>query len=236
MVNPLPAQDALPPQRAAGGQPAAAAPTTDRATLHAQASYVIGRNIGTDFRRNDIKIDPQNFLAGVTDALNDAELKWSEAECQVAMEWFQREMQRNAEVRAKQMQQAGAANQQQATKFLAENRTKQGVQTTASGLQYRVLKQGNGAAPTMADTVTCHYKGTLLDGTVFDSSYDRGEPAQFPVDGVIRGWTEALQLMKVGDKWQLFVPAELAYGNDPPGPPIQPGSLLVFEVELLKVN
>lgn len=228
------AQDGL-PQPQANGQPAQAQ-SADPQTLRQQASYVIGRNIGNDLRRNDIEIEPQGFLAGVTDALTDAKPKWSDAELQAAMQWFQQEMQQKAAGRMQQMQQAGAANKQQAAKFLAENKTKPGVKATPSGLQYKVLQQGNGPSPTAADSVKCHYRGTLLNGTVFDSSYDRGEPAEFPVSGVIKGWTEALQMMKVGDKWQLFVPADLAYGDDPPGPPIQPGSLLVFDVELLDIN
>lgn len=234
LVGASSAQDGLP--QPGGNAQVGAVPQATPETLRQQASYVIGRNIGNDFRRNEIEIDPQSFLAGVTDAIADQKFKWSEAECEAAMVWFQQEMRRKDAEREKRMAQAGAGNKQLAAKFLNENKAKPGVQTTPSGLQYKVLRQGNGATPTINDTVTCHYKGTLLDGTVFDSSYDRNEPAKFPVAGVIKGWTEALQKMKVGDKWQLFVPAELAYGDDPPGPPIQPGSLLVFEVELLDVN
>ena len=120
--------------------------------------------------------------------------------------------------------------------FLAENAKKEGVKTTASGLQYKVLKSGTGASPKLADTVKVHYHGTLIDGTVFDSSVQRGEPISFPVGGVIPGWVEALQLMKVGDKWQLFIPARLAYGERSPGPQIPPNSVLIFEVELLGIE
>jgi FKBP-type peptidyl-prolyl cis-trans isomerase FklB len=120
--------------------------------------------------------------------------------------------------------------------FLAENAKKEGVKTTASGLQYKVLKSGTGESPKPTDKVKVHYHGTLIDGTVFDSSVQRGEPISFPVGGVIQGWVEALQLMKVGDKWQLFIPARLAYGENSPGSGIPPNSVLIFEVELLAIE
>jgi FKBP-type peptidyl-prolyl cis-trans isomerase FklB len=132
-------------------------------------------------------------------------------------------------------QRQGLKNKQEADAFLAQNAKREGVQTTASGLQYRVLRQGNGPSPTLTDSVRCNYRGSLLDGTEFDSSAQHGGPAEFPVRGVIPGWTEALQKMKVGDKWQLFVPPNLAYGENPPGAPIEANSLLVFEIELLEV-
>ena len=119
--------------------------------------------------------------------------------------------------------------------FLAKNRQQPGVKVTDSGLQYKVIESGNGDSPGPADVVSCHYRGTLIDGTEFDASANRGGPAQFPVNRVIPGWTEALQMMKVGDKWQLFIPAELAYGNNPPGPPIEAGSTLIFDIELLGI-
>jgi FKBP-type peptidyl-prolyl cis-trans isomerase FklB len=120
--------------------------------------------------------------------------------------------------------------------FLAENAKKEGVTTTASGLQYKVLKSGMGESPKVSDTVKVHYQGTLIDGTIFDSSIQRGEPISFPVNAVIPGWTEALQLMKVGDKWQLFIPARLAYGDQSPSPAIPANSVLIFEVELLGIE
>jgi FKBP-type peptidyl-prolyl cis-trans isomerase FklB len=120
--------------------------------------------------------------------------------------------------------------------FLAANAKKEGVTTTASGLQYKVIKAGMGESPKLADTVKVHYQGTLIDGTIFDSSIQRGQPISFPVGGVIAGWTEALQLMKVGDKWQLFIPARLAYGDQSPTPAIPPNSVLIFEVELLGIE
>jgi FKBP-type peptidyl-prolyl cis-trans isomerase FklB len=130
----------------------------------------------------------------------------------------------------------GAKNKQQAMSFLAQNSKREGVQTTASGLQYRVLKQGEGPSPMLKDTIRCHYRGTLLNGTEFDSTAQTGQPAEFQVGPpLIEGWVEALQKMHVGDKWQLFVPPQLAYGMEPPGPPIEANSLLVFEIELLEI-
>jgi FKBP-type peptidyl-prolyl cis-trans isomerase FklB len=128
-----------------------------------------------------------------------------------------------------------AGNKKAGEAFLAANKTKPGVVTTASGLQYMIIKEGSGAKPTINDKVRCHYTGTLIDGTVFDSSVERGQPAEFPLNGVIRGWTEALQLMPVGSRWKLFLPSELAYGDNQAGPKIGPGSTLVFDVELLDI-
>jgi FKBP-type peptidyl-prolyl cis-trans isomerase FklB len=142
-------------------------------------------------------------------------------------------MQQKARAR---MDRVAAKNKQEADAFLAENAKREGVQTTASGLQYRVIREGNGASPTVGDSVRCNYRGTLLDGTEFDNSAQYGGPAVFQIaPGLIRGWVEALQKMKVGDKWQLFVPPNLAYGVEAPGPPIEPNSMLVFEIELLEI-
>lgn len=126
-------------------------------------------------------------------------------------------------------------NREEGEAFLAKNLKQEGVKTTKSGLQYKVIKTGKGATPKPTDVVSCHYRGTLIDGTEFDSSYARNEPTEFPVNRVIAGWTEALQLMHVGDKWKLYIPADLAYGNHPPGPPIKAGSVLVFELDLLGI-
>jgi FKBP-type peptidyl-prolyl cis-trans isomerase FklB len=137
----------------------------------------------------------------------------------------------------KLMVEKAANNRRIADSFLAINKTKNGVRTLPSGLQYMVIREGTGAMPKAKDTVTVHYTGTLLDGTIFDSSVDRGEPVRFTVDGVIKGWTEALQLMKAGSRWKLFIPAELGYGNfSPPGSTIPPGALLIFDVELISVG
>lgn len=135
-----------------------------------------------------------------------------------------------------QEQAVGSANKELGDAFLAKNKAKEGVKVTKSGLQYKVIKAGTGATPGLDDTVSCNYRGTLIDGREFDASANHGGPASFPVGGVISGWTEALQLMKVGAKWQLFIPAELAYGNQQKGPLIAPGSTLVFDIELLGIK
>ncbi|MEX0612398.1 MAG: FKBP-type peptidyl-prolyl cis-trans isomerase [Pirellulales bacterium] len=220
-----------PPQAAPAPQAEASAPA-DPATYRQQVSYALGRNFGQNLRDSEIEIELQSLMAGVGDVLSGAQPKWSEAQLQATLQRFGQEMQQKAV--ARQQRQAGK-NSQEAKAFLAQNGKREDVQTTASGLQYRVLRQGDGQSPTVEDTVRCNYRGALLDGTEFDSSARHGGPAEFPVNGVIPGWTEALQKMKVGDKWQLFVPPKLAYAENPPGPPIEPNSLLVFEIELLEV-
>jgi FKBP-type peptidyl-prolyl cis-trans isomerase len=148
------------------------------------------------------------------------------------MESFQKDVQTK---RAAIQEKEGKANKEEGTKFLTANKSKPGVKVTASGLQYEILKEGKGPKPGASDTVTTHYKGTLINGKVFDSSYDRGEPATFPVNGVIKGWTEALQMMPVGSKWKLFIPSDLAYGPRGAGADIGPDATLVFEVELVSI-
>jgi FKBP-type peptidyl-prolyl cis-trans isomerase len=223
------------PQRQPGqmqAQPPAGG-AVDDATYQQQISYMLGQNVGRDLRQNEIQCDFNSFMTGVRDALSGQKPKWSDAELQACRARFEGEMRQKMEGR---MQQAAAQNQKEADAFLAKNAQTPGVQSTPSGLQYKVLKQGNGPTPALTDKVRVHYRGTLLDGTEFDSSYG-GEPAGFGVNEVIPGWTEALQKMRVGDKWQLFVPGDLAYGpNPPPGAPIGPNSLLVFEVELLGID
>jgi FKBP-type peptidyl-prolyl cis-trans isomerase FklB len=214
------------------GEAPVAGPPLDDATYSQQLSYMLGQNIGNDLRENQIDCNFESLMAGIGDALRGAPPKWNDTQLAACRQRFEQEMQRKSTSR---MQSMADQNAKQAAQFLAENGKQQGVETTKSGLQYKVLKQGSGVSPALTDTVRCHYRGTLLDGTEFDSSYG-GQPAEFPVNRVIPGWTEALQKMKVGDKWQLFVPADLAYGMQPPGPPIQPNSLLVFEVELLGIN
>jgi FKBP-type peptidyl-prolyl cis-trans isomerase len=228
------AQGSPPGQPQAAGSPAAggAAPL-DAASYSQQLSYMLGQNIGSDLRENQVAIDLQSLIAGVTDGLNGAKSRLSDAQLAACQQRFSEEMRSKATNR---MQQAAEQNSKQAAAFLAQNAKQPGVQTTPSGLQYKVLAQGNGPTPALTDTVRCHYRGTLIDGTEFDTSIG-GEPAEFPVNRVIPGWTEALQKMHVGDKWQLFVPGDLAYGpQPPPGSPIEPNSLLIFEVELLGVS
>jgi len=215
------------------GQPAAAAgAAADEATYRQQVGYMLGQNVGRDLKQNQIQCDMQSFMAGLSDALSGAQPKWTEQQLMACRTRFEAEMRQKIETA---MQNAGDKNKKEEAAFLAQNAQADGVQTTPTGLQFKVLKQGTGVTPALTDTVQCHYRGTLLNGTEFDSSYG-GEPASFPVNRVIPGWTEALQKMKVGDKWQLFVPAELAYGAESPGPPIEPNSMLIFEVELLGVD
>jgi FKBP-type peptidyl-prolyl cis-trans isomerase FklB len=196
--------------------------------LKDKASYSIGLNFGFNFKRQNVDLNTDAFAAGFKDAMSGRKPLMTEQEVRETMLAFEKDM----EQKQGQIAQKNAA---EGEKFLAENKTKPGVTTTGSGLQYKVLKEGNGPQPKSSDTVTVNYRGTLLDGTEFDSSYKRGQPAQFPVGGVIKGWTEALQLMKVGSKYQLFVPANLAYGDQARGG-IPPNSLLTFEVELMDVK
>lgn len=225
-------QDSLPQAPPAAVAPAAPAAPADEATHRQQISFLLGQNVGRDLKQNEIHCDMESFMAGVQSGFSGTPSKWSDAELQACRARFEQEMREKMMGR---MQEAAGKNQQVAQAFLAKNAQVAGVKTTPSGLQYKVLKQGTGATPIATDRVSVHYRGTLLDGTEFDSSYG-GEPASFGVREVIPGWTEALQLMKVGDKWQLFVPGDLAYGPNPPGPPIEPNSLLIFEVELLGVE
>lgn len=193
-----------------------------------KASYAIGLNIGTNLGRQKIAINPDAFAAGVKDGLN-GKPQMTDAEVKDTMTAFEKDME------AKQAA-AGDKNAKDGEKFLADNKKKEGVKTTASGLQYKVIKEGTGPQPKETDTVTVNYRGTLIDGTEFDSSYKRGEPATFPLNAVIKGWTEGLQLMKVGSKYQLFIPASLGYGARGAGGDIGPNSALIFEVELMSAK
>ena len=197
-----------------------------------KSSYAIGMDIGANFKRQDIDVDAKALAAGIADALA-GKAQLSDAEQRQVLTELRTQLMGKAEARQKE---AGGKNQIEGEKFLAENKKKEGVKTTASGLQYKVLKSGNGKTPKATDTVKVHYQGTLIDGTVFDSSIERGEPATFPVNGVIPGWTEVLQLMKEGDKWQVFIPSQLAYGAQGAGPKIGPNSTLIFDVELLSIE
>jgi len=201
-------------------------------TQKEKESYVIGLLVGRDVVNKGVELNSDIFFKGFRDALAGAKPALSDADVQSTMEMLSREMtaKRQAEI-AK----ASAENKKQEEAFMAENKKKEGVKTLSSGLQYKVLKEGNGPQPTLYDTVTVNYRGTLLNGTEFDSSYKRGQPATFPVNGVIRGWSEALQLMKTGSKWQLYVPARLAYGEAGTGGVIPPNAALIFEVELISI-
>ncbi|MEY2559404.1 MAG: FKBP-type peptidyl-prolyl cis-trans isomerase FklB [Verrucomicrobiota bacterium] len=198
-----------------------------------KASYSIGHDIGTTFKKQNIELSLDALVAGMKDALAGKEPVLSKEERDKTLEAFQKEM---MEKQAAASKEAADKNAAAGEKFLAENKKKEGVKTTASGLQYKVLKEGTGPSPKETDTVVTHYKGTLLDGTEFDSSIKRNEPATFPVNRVIKGWTEALQLMKVGSKYQLFIPSSLAYAERGAGREIGPNSTLIFEVELISIK
>lgn len=194
-------------------------------------SYIMGMNIGSQFKTDDFTLDLVAFNQGITDALSAAEPRLSDEEAAATIEAFQQEQTaKQEEVRKGQE----GKNTQEGAAYLAENAKKEGVTVLPSGLQYRVITDGSGPIPTADNTVEVNYRGTLIDGTEFDSSYKRGVPAQFGVTQVIPGWVEALQLMKEGSKWELVVPPELAYGPGGAGGLIGPNQTLIFEVELLK--
>jgi FKBP-type peptidyl-prolyl cis-trans isomerase FklB len=197
-----------------------------------KVSYIIGRQIGGDFATQGIDVNMDMFLNGFKSAIAKEEALLNPAETQEIMQAFQVEMAAKAQELATE---AGGKNLEVGAKYLELNKQKEGVLSTASGLQYRVEKSGEGATPTAESTVEVHYEGTLIDGTVFDSSFQRGQTTSFPVGGVIPGWTEALQLMKEGDVWHLTIPSELAYGERGAGGQIGPHSVLNFKVELIKV-
>ena len=202
-------------------------------TVKQKVSYGIGMNIGKDFKQQEIEIDVDLLARGIKDALAGGEPLLTEDQMREAFETYQKEMVAKQESK---MKDEAEKNKKAGDDFMAENAKKEGVVTLPSGLQYKVITEGTGKSPKTTDTVTVNYRGTLVDGTEFDSSYKRGEPATFPVSGVIPGWTEALQLMKEGAKWQLVIPSGLAYGERGAGPVIGPNSTLVFEVELIKVQ
>jgi FKBP-type peptidyl-prolyl cis-trans isomerase FklB len=202
-------------------------------TTEQQASYAIGLSIGRNIRSDGVEVDVAALLRGLQDALTKASPLLSEEQCRAALQQFQQAQQNKM---AQKQQAAGDKNKRDGAAFLAANKAKAGVVTLPSGLQIQVLKEGTGGTPKLEDTVTTHYHGTLIDGTVFDSSVERGEPATFPVGGVIRGWTEALQRMKVGGKYRLFIPSELAYGPRGAGGVIGPNAVLIFEIELLGIK
>ncbi len=198
-----------------------------------KVSYAIGLDIGATFKKNNMDINSDALLVGIKDAESGAKPLMTEEEVRQVMTQFSKDMQEKTNAAR---QAAAEKNSADGQKFLAENKNKPGVKTTASGLQYKVIKEGNGAPPKASDTVVVNYRGTLIDGTEFDSSYKRGEPASFPVNQVIKGWTEALQLMKPGSKYELVIPPNLAYGDRGAGRDIGPNATLKFEVELLSVK
>ena len=204
-------------------------------TQKQKASYALGMKIGSDLKRQGVaaSVDAAITARGLKDALAGSKLLLTDDQEKSALMQLQTDVRTAQEAKAKETsgpaRKAGEA-------FLAENKSKEGVVALPSGLQYKILTAGTGPKPTANDTVTCNYRGTLLNGKEFDSSYKRGQPASFPVSGVIKGWTEALQLMPVGSKWQLFIPADLAYGDRGAGGDIGPGETLIFEVELISIG
>lgn len=196
-------------------------------------SYALGVNIGTGLKQQGFEISTEMLAKGVADAYSGGKMLMTEQEVRDTLAAVQKEI--VAKMQAKQKV-AGDKNKAEGEAFMAANKSKEGVKTTASGLQYKVIKSGTGPKPTADDTVTVHYRGTLTDGTEFDSSYSRKEPATFPVKGVIAGWTEILQLMPVGSTWQVVIPSNLAYGERGAGAKIGPNATLIFEVELLSIK
>jgi FKBP-type peptidyl-prolyl cis-trans isomerase FklB len=193
-----------------------------------KVSYAIGLNIGVNMNKQKLPVNADALSAGIRDGLANTP-KMNDNEVRDTMMAFEKDMMDKQKV-------AGEKNAADGAKFLEDNKKKQGIKTTASGLQYKSLKEGSGAPPVATDTVTVNYRGTLIDGTEFDSSYKRNEPATFPLNGVIKGWTEGVQLMKKGSKYQFFIPANLAYGERSPGAGIPPNSTLIFEIELLEIK
>lgn len=198
-----------------------------------KVSYSIGLDIGTTLKKQKIDVSEPALTAGLKDALSGAKPQMSEQEIRDTMTAFSKDLNEKQQTASRE---AAEKNTAEGEKFLADNKTKPGVKTTPSGLQYKVLKEGTGPSPKETDTVVTNYRGTLINGTEFDSSYKRNEPATFPVNGVIKGWTEALQMMKKGSKYQLFVPSGLAYGPRGAGQDIGPNAVLIFEVELLDIK
>ena len=216
---------------------ATAAMAADKLELKTEkdkVSYAIGMDMAGSLKKSDIAVDPDILGKAIKDVMTDQKAVMTDEEVKNTLQALQKSMQ---DKQQEKMKAQGEKNKKEGEAFLTENKKKEGVKTTASGLQYQVVKEGKGKMPKATDTVSVQYKGTLLDGTEFDSSYKRGQAATFPVNGVIKGWTEALQLMKEGDSWKLFIPGDLAYGEaGTPGGPIGPNATLIFEVELVSIG
>lgn len=201
-------------------------------TLEQKVSYVIGYNMAKNLKQNKVELDKDAFVLALADAKADKDSRISDEEGQKVMTEMQEKVMQQVEAERKKIIEENTAK---GKKFLEENKSKSGVTTTESGLQYKVITEGKGPKPKATDTVTVHYVGKLIDGTEFDSSQKHGQPATFPLDGVIPGWTEVLQLMPQGSKWEVYIPSELAYGEGGQGP-IPASSTLIFEIELLEVK
>ncbi len=198
-----------------------------------KVSYVLGQSVGGDFRRQGFDIETDVFVKSFIDALDGKEPTMSVGEMQLVFQQFQQVLQEKNQIRKQEL---SACNRDKGVAFLAENRKTPGVVETKSGLQYKIILDGNGDKPIATDTVETHYEGRTLDGKVFDSSYRRGTTTTFPLSAVIKGWTEALQLMNVGSKWELYIPSDLAYGPQGSGGTIEPNSTLIFTVELVSIK
>ena len=215
---------------------ASLAGAAENATLKDQkdkVSYSIGVNIGSNLKTLPVEVNLDLIIKGIRDMVSGTKPLMTEAEIRETMAVFQKEV---TAKHAEQMKVVGEKNKKEGEAFLAQNKKKEGITTLPIGLQYKVLKAGTGKKPLETDTVTVQYRGTLIDGTEFDSSYRRGQPATFPVKGVIPGWTEALKLMQPGAKWQIFVPSQLAYAERGAGNQIGPNATLIFEVELISIQ
>jgi FKBP-type peptidyl-prolyl cis-trans isomerase FklB len=207
--------------------------TTELKTEKEKLSYAMGMDLGGQLKMHAVDVDSSLFAQGLRDALSGSKTLLTEEEAKKVIAALQMTMvAKNVE----EMKAVGEQNKSQGEAFLAANKSKDGVVTLPSGLQYKVVTAGTGPKPTADQTVVCHYRGTLIDGKEFDSSYKRGQPATFPVKGVIKGWTEVLQLMPTGSKWQVFIPSELAYGARGAGADIGPNAALVFEIELVGIK
>lgn len=225
-----PAKPATPTKQAPAASSANASGLTSQKD---KFSYALGMNLGSNLQRQSVPVNVDLIMKGLKDALAGSKTLMTEEEARAAMMEMQTQLRQQAMEKAKV---EGEKNQKDGDAFLAANKGKPGVVTLPSGLQYKIEKAGTGPKPTAADSVVCNYEGTLIDGKEFDSSAKHGGPATFPVSGVIKGWTEALQLMPVGSKWQLFVPPALAYGERGAGGDIGPNSTLIFEVELVSIQ
>ena len=206
---------------------------TELKTLQDSVSYSIGMDIGRNLKGQMIDVNPDALAQALKDMTGDGKPMLTDAQARSAMMAFQTQMMAS---HAEKMKAAGEKNKKDGEAFLAENKKKDGVVTLPSGLQYKVLTAGNGKKPTFKDKVSLNYRGMLIDGTEFDNSYKRGEPALFPVNGIIKGLSEALQLMPVGSKWQIVIPSDIAYGEQGAGAQITPNAVLVFEIELLAIK
>jgi len=228
-----PKTDPARPQAPAPAEAPAQGTAQKPAALEDRASYVIGLNLGQSLKAQEVPANPDLIIQGLRDGLSGANPLLTPEEIQACMQEFQQQLMTKQQAKR---QAVGDKNMKESQAYLDQNKAKPGVKITASGLQYEVVKEGSGESPKPTDKVTVHYRGTLPDGTVFDSSYDRNEPATFPVNGVIPGWVEALQLMKPGAKYRLVIPPALAYAERGAGGDIGPNQVLIFDVELLSID